>query len=305
MAATPPDVDQPGLGRRARNRRDRERAYLAAAMDIAGRDGLQALTMQRLADEVDSAVGTVYTYFPSKGALVAELQREAIEHLTASYHLVRDRSDALLAAWGDPRAEAVARLAVFGRFWIAAADSLPEEASFLHRLISESDQEVPPEELHRVLPAADALLEEARTCVTAAAAVGAITVDEPRDVVIRWAAALTGVLLTSNLAPLNPDAFDGRRLARILQRDLLAGWGAPADALAAAERHVADLEAGGDLAPRLVPAPRPVSVPSAQDTAAEAEGGAAGEGAEAAEVVAGEGVEAAEGVEVPVAGIGA
>ena len=248
QAAAPPS------GRRARNRLEKERAYLAAAMDIAGRDGLRALTMQRLADEVDAAVGTVYTYFPSKGALIAELQREAIERLTDSYHLIRDRSDAILVAWTDPVAAAVARLAVFGRFWVASVDTFPQEAAFLHALISESEQMVPPEEQYRVMPAAVILLNEARACVAAAADAGAIDDlggSDPMDVVIRWAAALTGVLLTSNLAPLNPRAFDGPRLARILQRDLLLGWGARRAAVDEAEAHVADLQADGPLAPPL------------------------------------------------------
>ena len=218
-------------------------------MAIAGREGIRGLTMQRLADEVDAAVGTVYTYFPSKGALVAELQRESIEHLTASYHRTRERSEARLSSWTDPVEVAVARLLVFGRFWVATVDTLPHESAFLHALISESEESIPPEEHHRVMPAALALLDEARTEVTRAASVGAITVDDPMDVVIRWAAALTGVLLTSNLAPLNPRAFDGRRLARVLQRDLLAGWGASAADIARAEVHVADLEAEGPLAP--------------------------------------------------------
>src|SRR3954464_2161277 len=100
-------------GRRARNRMEKERAYLAAAMDIAGRDGLRALTMQRLADEVDAAAGTVYTYFPAKVALVADLQREAIARLTESYRLTRARSDAVLGGWDDQVAAALARLAVF------------------------------------------------------------------------------------------------------------------------------------------------------------------------------------------------
>lgn len=239
-------------GRRERNRREKERAYLTAAMDIAGRDGLRALTMARLADEVDAAVGTVYTYFPSKGALVAELQREAIETLTASFHVIRDRSDALLHDDVDPVGAAVARMALFGHFWVASVDTFPQEATFLHALISESEQMVPPEEHHRVLPAAMDLLDEARACVSAAVAVEAmagIADDDPMDVVIRWAAALTGVLLTSNLAPLNPRAFDGRRLARVLQRDLLLGWGAPLSSVKAAEDHIAALRSDGALAP--------------------------------------------------------
>ncbi|MCU1378664.1 MAG: Transcriptional regulator, TetR family protein [Acidimicrobiales bacterium] len=254
--ALPVVVETAAAGRRARNRLERERAYLAAAMDIAGRDGLRALTMQRLADEVDAAVGTVYTYFPAKGALVAELQREAIERLTESYHLIRDRSDAVLSGWDDPAAASVARLAVFGRFWVASVDTFPQEAAFLHALISESGQTVPPEEHYRVLPAALTLLDEASGAVVEGRELRAITHldgDDPMDLVIRWAAALTGVLLTSNLAPLNPKAFDGRRLARILQSDLLRGWGASPERVARAEQHVAALEAGGPLAPPLDP----------------------------------------------------
>ena len=241
--------EAPTEGRRARNRRERERAYLDAGMDIAGREGIHALTMQRLAEATDAAVGTVYTYFPSKGALVAELQRESIERLTPSYHHTRDRSRAILVGWHEPRAEAVARLLVFGRFWIASAETLPHESRFLHSLIGETEQSVPPEEFHRAAPAALELLAEAAGEVVAAVAVDAIRVTDPMDVVIRWAAALTGVLLTANLASLNPRAFDGRRLAPILQRDLLAGWGAPADLIDRAEAHVADLEAAGQLAP--------------------------------------------------------
>jgi AcrR family transcriptional regulator len=250
MTTTPAAAAAPALGRRARNRAERERAYLDAAMAIAGSDGIRNLTMARLADEVDAAVGTVYTYFPSKGALVAELQREAIERLTESYHRTRDRSDEVLATWDDPTAAAVARLAVFGRFWIATAETFPQEAAFLHALISESEEMVPPEEHHRVLPAALTLLDEARAAVEHAVEVGAIVADDPMLLVIRWAAALTGALLTSNLAPLNPVAFDGRRLALSLQRDLLLGWGAPAALVDRAEAHVATLAAAGPLAPR-------------------------------------------------------
>lgn len=262
MASTTPDIGEQradaepsaATGRRARNRLERERAYLTAAMAIAGRDGLRALTMQRLADEVDAAVGTVYTYFPSKGALVAELQREAIERLTASYHLIRDRSDAILAGWDDQVAASVARLAVFGLFWVASVDTFPREAAFLHALISEAEEMIPPEEHHRVLPAAMALLDEARAAVAEGVELGAvpnIVDDDAMDVVIRWAAALTGTLLTSNMAPLNPRAFDGPRLARILQHDLLLGWGADRNRLARAEAHVAELAASGSLAPPL------------------------------------------------------
>lgn len=239
-------------GRRARNRRERERSYLDAAMDLAGREGLRGLTMQRLADACSAAVGTVYTYFPSKGALIAELQRESIERLLTSYRHTKRRSGISLAGWHDPQAEAVARLMVFGRFWLSTVDTLANESSFLHALVGESEETVPPEEFHRSAPAALELLDEARSEVATANRIGAITVDDAMDVVIRWASALTGVLMVSNLAPLNPRAFDGRRLGPLLQRDLLAGWGACAELIERAEAHVKQLEADGPLAPRLI-----------------------------------------------------
>src|SRR5215204_997252 len=99
------------LGRRARNRLARHRSYLRAAQVIVARDGVEGLTMQRVADHLDCAVGTIYTYFPSKSALIAELQRTAIEKLTSSYLVVRADTDRLLDA-DEPsaRIRALARL---------------------------------------------------------------------------------------------------------------------------------------------------------------------------------------------------
>lgn len=251
-APAPVGTDAPPVppGRRERNRQDRARAYLDAAMEVATRDGLGAVTMQRLADEVDAAVGTVYTYFPSKGALVAELQRVAIERLTEAYRELRDRSGSRLAAWDRQDDAALARLAVFGHFWIASVWTYPQEAALLHALVSESEQVVPDEELYRVLPAATALLDEAREAVESATRSGAIGAQEPMDLVIRWAAALTGALLTSNLASLNPLAFDGSRLAVNLQRDLLLGWGGSVAAVDRAEAHVEELRSEGSFGQR-------------------------------------------------------
>lgn len=250
-ASTPDPPANSPLGRRERNRRARERAYLDAALEIAVRDGVDSLTMTRLAAAVDAAVGTVYTYFPSKGALLAEIQRLAIERLTESYHQVRDRSEQELATWDDPRAAAVARLVVFGSFWVASTEAFPAEAGLLHRLISVPEAVIPPEEHHRVLPSALALLNEAYAAVVAAGEVGVIRQEEPLHLVVRWAGGLTGVLLTVNLNIPPELAFDAQVLACDLQRDLLLGWGAPPDLLDRALGHVTSLRSTGPLAPRV------------------------------------------------------
>ncbi|MCD7709185.1 MAG: TetR/AcrR family transcriptional regulator [Clostridiales bacterium] len=44
---------------------------LAAAIDIAAKEGPQALSMRKLSDACGIAVGSVYNYFPDKDALLA------------------------------------------------------------------------------------------------------------------------------------------------------------------------------------------------------------------------------------------
>ncbi|MDQ2649127.1 MAG: TetR/AcrR family transcriptional regulator [Actinomycetota bacterium] len=224
-------------GRRARNRLARHREYLRTALRIATEDGLDALTMQRLADEVDAAVGTVYTYFPSKGALVAEVQREAIERLTASYLLLRPDVEAKVADEA-PSVAAVTHLVAFGRFWIDSFDSYPREQRLLQQLMSEAHRTVEDSEVGRVVPAALRLLDLARERFEVASQVGALSPAEPMERTVTLAASLSGVLQLGKLGEFDPDVLDGPRLATRFLDDLLAGWGARPDERSAGHAFV-------------------------------------------------------------------
>lgn len=237
------------LGRRERNRLARHRAYLQTALQIATDDGLDALTMQRLAAEVDAAVGTVYTYFPSKGALLAEVQREAIERLTASYLLLRPELDARLADT-DPTVAALAHLVGFARFWITSLEVFPQEQRLLQQLMTDADRAVPAEDANRVVPAALRHIDLAGERFARAAEVGALRAPAASDSFARtvtFAAALSGVLQLGKLARWH-ELFADAALARTLVDDLLRGWGADEAALAAAHEIVDGLERRGPLA---------------------------------------------------------
>lgn len=234
-------------GRRARTRLRRHRTYLRSALSIVVDEGLEALTMARLADEADAAVGTVYTYFPSKAALVAEVQREAIETLGRSYLLGRAKLDERLGGVDDDEA-ALTRLAGFVRFWIAAFDAFPQEARLNAMLLAQpTGMELA--DAARVAPAALRLLDEAADCYDAAVVAGALSPADSTERVVTLAAAVTGVVQLDTLAPLDPDLFDGARLAAALADDLLVAWGAPRRTLDAALVHVDRLAADGGLAP--------------------------------------------------------
>lgn len=241
----------PPTGRRARSRLLRHRTYLQLALEIVTEEGLDALTMARLARDADAAVGTVYTYFPSKAALVAEVQREAIETLGHSYVLLHARLEADLEEDPlSPDVAALVRLLGFVRFWIATFEAFPQEAG-LNAMLLAQPSGMEPEDAARVVPAALRLLDAARACLDAAVDAGALdpTDDHGADRVVTLAAAITGVLQVRTLQPLDPHLFDGARLAEQLALDLLRAWGARPAELAQADARIDQLAATGPLAP--------------------------------------------------------
>ena len=72
-------------GRREQNRVARNHDLLLAATEIIATEGVEGLTMQAVADNVGCAVGTIYTYFESKSALLAALQLAAIQTLIDTF----------------------------------------------------------------------------------------------------------------------------------------------------------------------------------------------------------------------------
>lgn len=70
------------------SQRARQERILAAALELAGEGGYDAVQMREVADKADVALGTLYRYFPSKKhLLVAAMGRE----LTAMRDAVRVR----------------------------------------------------------------------------------------------------------------------------------------------------------------------------------------------------------------------
>lgn len=219
-------------------------------MTIVARHGIPGLTMQGVAAVVGCSVGTVYTHFASKGALVADLQDLSIKRMVASFTAVRDRSEAALVAEGaDAGDRAAVAMVLFGEFFVAYWDAYPEESHLLFSVLAERGEVVPPAELARVLGSTLALLALGREAMEGGIATGVAAEGSAMDRVVVGAAALMGVLLTSHLAHLDAEAFDHRRLAREAWRAMVRGWGVEAATYERAEAHVLDLAASGPLAP--------------------------------------------------------
>jgi len=236
--------------RRERTREQRRVRYLAAASRIIDRDGLGGVTMQALADELDCAIGTVYTYFPSKAALLAALAQQAVEALHGSYVAARHTWDAYLESEGvDEQLAALVRLLAYAAYFSAASVVLADEFALQQALLSDPVASDPADRSRPSLGVVRSLLDQPRALVEAGVEVGVLQGGDGLERALRWLAALNGVLRVDVLAPLDRHLFRGTHLARALTEDLLVGWGASREDVEVASSQVERLAALGPMAP--------------------------------------------------------
>ncbi|MBX3284189.1 MAG: TetR family transcriptional regulator [Actinobacteria bacterium] len=242
-----PSAPTPGAtspDRRGRKRAARRANLLDLAAGIVERSGVSGLTMAALAEAADYAPASLYTYFPSRSALVAAVQERALvslgavaeRHLAATDHLVA-------TAGAAPDVAALARLCAFADLFLAAPERHPHEFRLQQELlVTRGVEDV--EDAGRVVPAAMGVLDAPRRLLEAAAEVGALGAQDPlsdplgRPVeatvarTLAWVVALNGALLTDGLLTGMPTT--GAALGTALTDALLVGWGADPDRLRAA-----------------------------------------------------------------------
>jgi len=232
--------------RRVRSRAARRDAFLDATRDLIEEHGIEALTIKAVAARVDCAVGTLYTYFRSKGALLAALQAEAITRLGQSYDRASDRLEDDLAVL-DVDTAALARLVAFGRSLVGVATVLPEEFRLQQRLLS-AQTGYDEADLALVAPVAFSVLSRPERLLREAAALGVLADGDAFDRTLTWVAAVNGVLALASVEWPGGEGFDPATLADALHLDLLRAWGARPEVLAAAEAAVPRVRVTGLLA---------------------------------------------------------
>lgn len=257
LAADPGSPDRRGRKRAARRGR-----LLDLAAEIVEDAGVAGLTMAALAEASDYAPASLYTYFPSRSALVAAVQERALISLgaVAERHLLAT-ADAVAAAGVAPDVAALARLCAFADLFLAAPQRHPHEFRLQQELlVTRGVEDV--EDAGRVVPAAMGVLDAPRRLLEAAAADGALHAEDlvadplghPVDLTVArtlaWVVALNGALLTDGLLTGMPTT--GASLGTQLTDALLVGWGASPDRLRSARSlsaswPIAAIDPPGDL----------------------------------------------------------
>jgi AcrR family transcriptional regulator len=238
--------------RRERAREKKRQRFLDAASRVIDRDGVEGVTMQAVADELDCAVGTIYGYFPSKAALLGALTADAVGLLRGSLDRALPTWDDYLDQQGlDEPLRCLVRLVAFGGFWQAASVVLRDEFELQRSLLS--DPIGPREDEQTALASVEVLLEVPRALLDDAAAVLVLDAGEHRGRALSWIAALDGILLLERRSALDRHLFRAGHLCRTLTQDLLVGWGADRRDVDIAVAHVERLAAEGPLAPPPLP----------------------------------------------------
>jgi AcrR family transcriptional regulator len=82
-----PALGDRGLGiteRKDRQRAERERRIIAAARDVAEREGWSAVTIRRLADEIEHSQPVLYSHFDNRDAIVAAVALEGFREISTA-----------------------------------------------------------------------------------------------------------------------------------------------------------------------------------------------------------------------------
>ena len=86
----PSERPGPAGGKRDRNRRERTKALLDAALGLFLQDGIEATSIDAITREAGLSKGSFYRYFEDKEELVSELVRPMGERLIAAFEVCRE-----------------------------------------------------------------------------------------------------------------------------------------------------------------------------------------------------------------------
>jgi AcrR family transcriptional regulator len=237
---------------RERRHEDNLRRILDTAMRMVEAGGVEAVSINKLADEVDYTPGALYRYFGSKDALLSKL----VERILVDVNGYLARGLALL----PPKARPLARVVVLVASYRAFARREPQRFGVL--AVTMADPRVLLRDPADAAPLAGLMVEALGTLASAldaAAEAGHLDAGDAAERALCVFALLQGAsqmekqarraaaMLGSRAAPA-PGAFDVDRVAMTGTRALLLGFGARAKAVDTAVDVVASL---GDLSVQL------------------------------------------------------
>lgn len=218
-----------------RKRQQRLEQILATALEMILQEGLEHLTMQKLAERLDYAVGALYRYFSSKDALLAALQRQVLQELT----------DLLLSAWhwGEQHWQqlpspqrALLQIELAASVYSQLRQLAPRRFLLLHEMIVAPQPLLSVAEGLKGLQVALPLLQHISGLFSQASEQQALSSGQPQSRAILLWAGLQGLVPMQKLSRYLPGSQQA--LQQELLQTLLLGWGASPSELQPLEKQL-------------------------------------------------------------------
>lgn len=209
--------------RRTRKRAERSRKILENAQTILLAEGLDAVTLHRIAREQDVTVGALYRYFSSKQELLTALGERtvrsftlALEHM-ASAHRQQDTTGA--------QPNPLTQLMVIGFGFLKLVSASPAQYRMVDLMLVDPRTMVPQSERPRVLETLFNLLSQVENLLDESQKLDLIRDGIPRERTITLWSALLGVVSMRKMRKLYPEQIPAQNLARELIHSLFIAWG--------------------------------------------------------------------------------
>jgi AcrR family transcriptional regulator len=215
-----------------RKREQRLQSLLQAAFELVMEEGLAGLTMQKLADRQDSAVGGLYRYFKSKDALLAALQRQVLSDF-ASVIQAADLcflQQAKIQTNLSERSEVLARLLLASEVYFHLPKICPQRFRLLYEMSISPEPLLGLQEGFQVLQVALPLFKHLESRFDHAARIQALKSGAASQRAILYWSSLQGLLPLEKLTRFVP-LYDLPKLRVELENTLLLGMGAHSEDL--------------------------------------------------------------------------
>lgn len=212
-----------------RKRDARTSAILDEAMRILTAEGIEALTLGRLARSLDVVPAALYRYFDSKDALLSALQRRAVARIHAR---MRERLASL-----DARG-ALAKLLGIAKVYLSLPRTEPETHFLVSLLVGDPRPLMSEEEAKETAPLLRAILGDVDALFREASDTRALAKGDSFQRTLAFWAVLQGSFALEKVRRIAPELPPANVVALDAVTALLAGWGAEATTIRRARRIV-------------------------------------------------------------------
>lgn len=221
-------------GLRAERREVMNGFVIERAMELLEDGGLEALTLARVAESLGYTTTAVYRYFPSKDALVAAMQRQAIREVHERFsEETHQRAESLQ---GPAATRSLALLMIAADIYLALPSSEARAWSLVSLLLGDPRPLLSDDESRRAAPVLESFLTAVDRLFERAVEGQALERGDARERTLALWAALHGALCLEKARRIVPATPPSSAIAKPVVRALLLSWGATSARISAAER---------------------------------------------------------------------